>query len=77
MHRIIAPLTAAVAGTLLAAGIVTATEAHAAPVKRLAPCVFEDGSGGALPCLWDASKRGNHKGRSYWFDRQGHQHFIR
>jgi hypothetical protein len=73
MHKIIT--RAAVAVTVaLALGAGTA---EAAPVKRLTPCVFEDGSGGALPCLWDAAKRGNHKGRSYWFDRQGHQHFIR
>lgn len=37
-------------------------------VRRMVPCAFEDGSGSALPCYWDASTRGNRTGRSFWFD---------
>lgn len=29
------------------------------------PCAYEDGSGGPIPCYWDASTRGNGVGRSY------------
>lgn len=28
------------------------------------PCATEDGSGGPMPCWWDASTRGNHQGHS-------------
>ena len=31
----------------------------------LPPCVWEDGSGGPLPCFWDAANRGNGLGASY------------
>lgn len=54
----------------------TAQPAHAAP-RNLAPCVHEDGSGGPLPCLWDASERGNGIGRSFWIGRNGKVHYIR
>lgn len=32
---------------------------------RPAPCVYEDGSGGPLPCYWDGDTRGNRTGRSF------------
>jgi hypothetical protein len=28
-------------------------------------CVFEDGSGGSTPCVWDGDERGNQTGASY------------
>ena len=34
-------------------------------VPRLPDCTYEDGSGGPVPCVWDASERGNGEGRSY------------
>lgn len=30
------------------------------------PCEYEDGSGGPLPCYWDAKQSGNGEGVSYW-----------
>lgn len=42
----------------------------AATPDTLPPCANEDGSGGSLPCHWDASKQGNGIGRSFaiWGD---------
>lgn len=40
------------------------------------PCVYEDGSGGPLPCYWDARLRGNHHGHSLWVDRRRHFHYV-
>lgn len=76
--------------TILAATLVPATSADAAtrtvhrtPLAvgwlaptRLTPCVNEDGSGGRLPCYWDAKTRGNGTGRSYWIDRAGNVHYL-
>lgn len=42
---------------------------HAAYVAVIGPllpaCAEEDGSGGAIPCYWDATTRGNRVGTSY------------
>lgn len=41
-------------------------EAPALPdLTALPPCVYEDGSGGPIPCYWDARTRGNGIGESY------------
>lgn len=32
---------------------------------ELPSCVWEDGSGSALPCYWNAAARGNREGTSY------------
>ncbi len=50
--------------------------ATAAPIKKLSPCVFEDGSGGPLPCFWNAAKQGNGVGRSFWVDTRGRVHYV-
>lgn len=33
--------------------------------RGLIPCGSEDGSGGPLPCRWDARMRGDHRGSSF------------
>lgn len=35
------------------------------PAQGLSPCANEDGSGGPLPCVWDAQHVGNHVGQSF------------
>lgn len=57
-------------------GVAVAHQAHEDP-HWLRPCVYEDGSGGPLPCVWHGQVRGNHSGRSYWIDRSGHVHYLR
>jgi hypothetical protein len=37
------------------------------------PCELEDD---ARNCFWDAGRRGNGRGYSYWVDRQGSVHFL-
>lgn len=37
----------------------------AATPDPLPPCASEDGSGGPIPCRWDASKEGNGIGTSF------------
>lgn len=65
----------------LSAGVLTGTAVSNAPVVEAAgrvavnkyirahggipPCTHEDGSGQRGMCYWDASKRGNGKGRDY------------
>lgn len=48
-----------------------------APVPaRAVPCVYEDGSGGPLPCYWDAGDMGNGVGNSFWIDRRDRTHYL-
>jgi len=35
------------------------------------PCANEDGSGGTLPCYWDAQSRANGEGRSFTINSDG------
>ncbi len=46
-------------------------------MSNMTPCVFEDGSGGRLPCYWNGTKRGNGTGLSYWVDRNGEFHYVK
>ena len=52
--KIILATAIALSLTLLAA-----PQAPQAAPEQLPACVFEDGSGGPVPCFWDASERGN------------------
>ena len=45
-------------------------------LPSMQPCVEEDGSGGSLPCFWDAQTRGNGIGRSFWIDSNGEFHYA-
>ncbi|AWY07635.1 hypothetical protein SEA_YOSIF_71 [Streptomyces phage Yosif] len=36
------------------------------------PCALED----SVDCFWDAGRRGNGKGYSFWVDKNGRQHFL-
>lgn len=47
--------------------------------NKIVPCALEDGSGPnqSLPCYWDAGKRGNKIGRSFWIDKSGHFHYVK
>lgn len=50
---------------------------HAPTPKHMVPCKYEDGSGKQkLPCYWDAKKRGNHKGDSFWIDTRHRVHYT-
>lgn len=60
--------------TLAAALSLTATPAVAYSPK-MPPCVYEDGSGGPLPCYWDATTMGNRVGLSFWVDRHEKLHY--
>ena len=51
------------AADCIALGSDAAYVRHVGPT--LPPCVFEDGSGGPMPCYWDAATRGNGLGASY------------
>jgi len=51
------------AADCIALGSDAAYVRHVGPT--LPPCVWEDGSGGPLPCFWDAAHRGNGLGASY------------
>jgi hypothetical protein len=48
-----------VAGLL---GVASAKAQDNQTVTRLPACVNEDGSGGPMPCYWDAGDRGNRRG---------------
>lgn len=72
--RVIA-VAASAAAITMAVPTITAVSAamldHATPVTGYAvpavlpPCVNEDGSGGPVPCLWNARTMGNGQGRSF------------
>lgn len=44
----------------------------------IAPCTFEDGSGGPLPCGWNLGgmRTGDGKGAAYWIDRHRNLHYV-
>ena len=42
-------------------------------ITHLPPCVAEDGDR-QKSCFWDATKRGNGKGQSFWIDKNGLVH---
>lgn len=56
---------------------VTYVQHKAEPVPADAqPCAYEDGSGGQLPCYWDARQAGNGVGQSFWIDRRDRTHYL-
>jgi hypothetical protein len=68
-------LTALLTAALVLGGGVSAEAAKRRwPAHVTKPCKQEDGPG---PCYWDAQKRGNHIGRSYWLDRRERRHYVR
>lgn len=77
MLRILATLAAAIVAVWSLTG--TPADADRARPDKLTPtrvpCAYEDG-GPALPCYWDAGKRGNHRGASYWIDKRGTAHYV-
>lgn len=51
---------------VLAVFAVLALTASPAQAKdTFPPCANEDGSGGPLPCIWNAQTMGNHTGQSF------------
>lgn len=54
---------ATVALVLVSAPADAAVDVRVAP--KFSACVYEDGSGGPTPCVWDAKHQGNGVGRSY------------
>ena len=44
---------------------VAAAEGTTKLPPKITICVLEDGSGGKLPCVWDAKHSGNGGGKSY------------
>jgi len=60
------------------AGVATATVAlmpATAPELPTRPCVTDEGTS-AFACVWDASERGNSKGRSFWIDSAGNLTYL-
>lgn len=49
----------------LLATILSAIAPAVSPASLLPPCVHEDGSGGPLPCIWQADRSGNEFGESF------------
>ncbi len=43
------------------------------PAMPTKPCAQEDSRG---PCFWDAGRRGNHRGYSFWVDRHNRIHYL-
>lgn len=45
---------------------------------NIAPCTFEDGSGGPLPCGWNfgGMHTGDGEGRVYWVGKARHIHYV-
>src|SRR5690606_42142033 len=54
---------AAGAVALIVAAAMAVTAASESATPELPACVNEDGSGGPMPCVWAAEKRGNGEGR--------------
>ncbi|GAA0946025.1 hypothetical protein [Actinocorallia libanotica] len=48
------------------------TEAHDRPHLPSKPCASED----SVNCFWDAGRRGNGKGFSFWVDRHGNVTYL-
>ena len=46
-----------------------------APELPTRPCVTDEGTS-AFACVWDASERGNSKGRSFWIDSAGNLTYL-
>lgn len=70
-------ITVALITGLLAGGTPAFTPSSPDTVRRVVlpttPCQAEDGPG---PCFWDAGRRGNGRGFSFWIDRHHHFHYL-
>lgn len=60
----IAAVLAITAGLTIGA-LTTPADATPATAPITTPCAYEDGSGGPLPCRWDAGTAGNGIGESF------------
>lgn len=56
---VVSAILAAVAALAFGVGAGTVAPDHNPAGPSIPPCVYEDGSGGPVPCYWDASERGN------------------
>ena len=60
---VLAVMAAGLVALIVAAAMAIAAASESAE-PELPACVNEDGSGGPMPCVWDAEKRGNGEGQS-------------
>lgn len=63
LGAVLAVMAAGVVALIVAAAMAVATTPETA-TPELPACVNEDGSGGPMPCVWDAERRGNGEGQS-------------
>lgn len=72
--RVAAAVAAAIAVAVpaYAAGTGRPAIGHPTATRALPPCPTEDSSG----CFWDAGRRGNGRGYSFWTDRHGAVHYL-
>lgn len=66
MRTLVVTLVALLAPVMWPASL-SAADTH------MRPCASEDSPG---PCFWDAGRRGNHRGYSFWVDRRNHVHYL-
>ena len=72
MKRVLVPVAALVIGAGLGVGgtFLFGTSGPTVDGSKITQCASDDGAGDG-PCVWDATRQGDHRGTSFYSDGQG------